>query len=231
RTRRKKSATLPAGPGRSGRTRSMQVPPKQMRSPARSRDSRCTGRPLTPTCASSASTCSQTSPSRCWMTAHRSGSVARRTCACATAPTRVSLSSASGTVRPSGHCRCQFIAASVTEMGTFLRAPRASLGSGPTALEPAMSKQDSKSAARAIAESAHQTWLAGLGAFARAREEGSRAFEDLIARGAELEKQTRSHTRQALDRLRETMVASTRRLQRSGLDSYAHLQQLIDERV
>lgn len=94
-----------------------------------------------------------------------------------------------------------------------------------------MSKQDSKSAARAIAESAHQIWLAGLGAFARAREEGSRAFEDLIARGAELEKQTRSHTRQALDRLRETMVANTRRLQRSGLDSYAHLQQLIDERV
>ena len=94
-----------------------------------------------------------------------------------------------------------------------------------------MSKQERKSAAKAIADTAQQIWLAGLGAFAKAQEEGSRAFEQLISEGSELERQTRKYTKEKLGSLRETMTETTRRLQRSGQNSYEQLQRVVDERI
>lgn len=94
-----------------------------------------------------------------------------------------------------------------------------------------MSKQERKSAAKAIADTAQQIWLAGLGAFAKAQEEGSRAFEQLISEGSELERQTRKYTKEKLGSLRETMTETTRRLQRSGQASYEQLQRVVDKRI
>ena len=94
-----------------------------------------------------------------------------------------------------------------------------------------MSKQERKSAAKAIADTAQQIWLAGLGAFAKAQEEGSRAFEQLISEGSELERQTRKYTKEKLGSLRETMTETTRRLQRSGQNSYEQLQRVVDKRI
>lgn len=42
-----------------------------------------------------------------------------------------------------------------------------------------------------VKESAHQIWLAGLGAFAKAQAEGSKLFETLVKEGEDIEARTR----------------------------------------
>ncbi|HZF80072.1 MAG TPA: phasin family protein [Rubrivivax sp.] len=44
--------------------------------------------------------------------------------------------------------------------------------------------------ASSVKESAQQIWLAGMGAFAKAQEEGSKVFEALVAEGSKLQKKT-----------------------------------------
>jgi poly(hydroxyalkanoate) granule-associated protein len=44
--------------------------------------------------------------------------------------------------------------------------------------------------AAAIKESAHQIWLAGLGAFAKTQEEGRKVFEALVKEGSSIQKRT-----------------------------------------
>ncbi|MDQ1920995.1 phasin family protein [Massilia pseudoviolaceinigra] len=43
-----------------------------------------------------------------------------------------------------------------------------------------------------VRSSAHQVWQAGLGAFAKAQQEGSRVFSKLVEEGNDLQKRTRS---------------------------------------
>jgi len=43
---------------------------------------------------------------------------------------------------------------------------------------------------RALSDSIRQIWLAGLGAFATAEQEGSKLFEDLVKEGEKIAKQT-----------------------------------------
>ena len=45
-----------------------------------------------------------------------------------------------------------------------------------------------------IRDSAQQIWLAGLGAFAKAQEEGTRVFDALIREGEAIQKKTRKVT-------------------------------------
>ena len=52
-----------------------------------------------------------------------------------------------------------------------------------------------------LAESAHKIWLAGLGALAVASEEGSKLFENLIARGEEIE----GKGKQQVEKAKETV--------------------------
>ena len=94
-----------------------------------------------------------------------------------------------------------------------------------------MSKQERKSAAKSIADSAHQIWLAGLGAFAKAQAEGSRMFEQLIREGTELDEKTRKYTKTQLGKLRETMEQSTERLLSTSRSTMDRVQGLIDRRV
>ena len=44
----------------------------------------------------------------------------------------------------------------------------------------------SKDLAQAVLDSSHQIWLAGVGAFMRARQEGGKAFESLVQQGEKL---------------------------------------------
>lgn len=94
-----------------------------------------------------------------------------------------------------------------------------------------MSKQERKNAAKAIADSAHKIWLAGLGAFAKAQAEGTRAFEQLMRDGAALEQQTRKYTKTRLDEMRDRFEKTTERLRKTGESSMERMQSLIDERI
>lgn len=58
-------------------------------------------------------------------------------------------------------------------------------------------------AAQAMRDSAQKIWLAGLGAFERAKSEGPRMFETLVAQGKELSARARGAADQALKQVRE----------------------------
>jgi poly(hydroxyalkanoate) granule-associated protein len=53
--------------------------------------------------------------------------------------------------------------------------------------------------ANQVMESAQKIWLAGLGAFAKAQEEGGKVFETLVKQGQALEKKTRSVAEKAVE--------------------------------
>ena len=48
--------------------------------------------------------------------------------------------------------------------------------------------------AQTVRESAHQIWLAGLGAYSKAQEEGNKVFDALIREGEAIQKKTRKVT-------------------------------------
>ncbi|MEF8702570.1 MAG: phasin family protein [Candidatus Accumulibacter sp. UW26] len=52
--------------------------------------------------------------------------------------------------------------------------------------------------ASTVRESAHQIWLAGLGAFAKAQEEGGKVFEALVREGESIQSKTRQVTDERL---------------------------------
>jgi len=78
-------------------------------------------------------------------------------------------------------------------------------------------------AARAINESAQKIWLAGLGAFERARAEGPRMFDTLVAQGKGLGGQARDAADQALRSLKESASGASGRFDK--------LEQVFEERV
>jgi poly(hydroxyalkanoate) granule-associated protein len=78
-------------------------------------------------------------------------------------------------------------------------------------------------AARAFADSAQRIWLAGLGAFERARTEGPRMFDALVDQGKALGGRAREAADQALRNMRDSASGATQ-----GFD---RLEQVFQERV
>ena len=55
----------------------------------------------------------------------------------------------------------------------------------------------------------HQIWLAGLGAFARAEEEGSKLFDTLVDVGKDLEAKTRDISETRVEEIKERVRSRT----------------------
>jgi len=51
--------------------------------------------------------------------------------------------------------------------------------------------QNENQIVKMVKDSAHQIWLAGLGAFSKAQDEGSKLFETLVQEGQEVEARTK----------------------------------------
>jgi poly(hydroxyalkanoate) granule-associated protein len=77
--------------------------------------------------------------------------------------------------------------------------------------------------ARTMAESAQKIWLAGLGAFERARAEGPRVFEALVEQGVALRGRAREAADQALKTVRDQAAGAGGRFDK--------LEQVFEERV
>jgi len=71
-----------------------------------------------------------------------------------------------------------------------------------------------------VKDSANQIWLAGLGAFAKAQEEGSKLFESLVQTGEEIEARTK---KSAEDKVEAAKNKTT--------DTWDKLEQVFEERV
>jgi poly(hydroxyalkanoate) granule-associated protein len=82
-------------------------------------------------------------------------------------------------------------------------------------------------AAKAITDSAQQIWQAGLGAFARAQQEGGRFFEQLVQQGKKLESTTRQVAETAMKTVKKQAADSVD----EATGRWDKLEQVFEERV
>lgn len=82
--------------------------------------------------------------------------------------------------------------------------------------------------------SAHQIWLAGLGAYAKAEEEGIKAIESLIKEGEDVEvraSEARKETIAKTTELREKANQSIEDIKENLLGSLGKVETVIDQRI
>ena len=82
---------------------------------------------------------------------------------------------------------------------------------------------DAPDATKAISDSAQKIWLAGLGAYERARSEGPRMFDVLVEQGRSIGGKARETADQALQALRDGALSAGGRFDK--------LEQVFEERV
>jgi poly(hydroxyalkanoate) granule-associated protein len=88
-----------------------------------------------------------------------------------------------------------------------------------------------KGISKAVLESSHQIWLAGLGAFAKAQQGGKQVFDMLVKQGEVLEAKTRSAAAQTADAAREAAKAKAREMQTMAGGTWDKLEQVFEDRV
>lgn len=81
--------------------------------------------------------------------------------------------------------------------------------------------------ARRIRDSAHQIWLAGLGAFAKAQGEGGRFFESLVEEGEAVQSKTRDMAKESVVDIASRAAGSWDKLEKVFEDRVARALQSI----
>jgi poly(hydroxyalkanoate) granule-associated protein len=107
-----------------------------------------------------------------------------------------------------------------------------------SAQKPPPSDKSPSPATGSVQESAQQIWLAGLGAFAKAQEEGSKVFQGLVKEGLELQRQTTAAAEEKLaeaaQKLRSLADASSLNvsaLSAKAVQTWDKLESIFEERV
>jgi poly(hydroxyalkanoate) granule-associated protein len=95
-----------------------------------------------------------------------------------------------------------------------------------TAAPEEAARLDDDQLASAVRASAQQIWQAGLGAFAKAQQEGARGFSKLVRDGSELQKRARK-----VEEATGTVARAAERASRRGTGSWGKLEQVFEERV
>lgn len=85
---------------------------------------------------------------------------------------------------------------------------------------------DDEALAEAVRASAQQIWQAGLGAFAKAQEQGGSAFTRLVRDGSILQKRARE-----VEEATDTVARAAERSSRRSGGSWGKLEQVFEERV
>ena len=94
-----------------------------------------------------------------------------------------------------------------------------------------LAKDEDTQLASAVRASAHQIWQAGLGAFAKAQEEGGRVFSKLVKEGTELQKRTRSMAEDKVSDVTGTMSKVADGVGKQASGSWDKLEQVFEDRV
>lgn len=81
--------------------------------------------------------------------------------------------------------------------------------------------------AKAIRASAHQIWLAGLGALGRAETEGARWFESLISLGEQIERSARLQIQRPIDAVEKTVTD----VRETANDTWTRLELGLERRI
>jgi poly(hydroxyalkanoate) granule-associated protein len=94
-----------------------------------------------------------------------------------------------------------------------------------------LAKTEDKQLASAVRTSAHQIWQAGLGAFAKAQEEGGRVFSKLVEEGTNLQRRTRSMAEDKVSEVTDTVTKVADGVSKQASGSWDKLEQVFEDRV
>ena len=94
----------------------------------------------------------------------------------------------------------------------------------------AAASTDSK-LADTVRDSAQQIWLAGLGAFSKAQEEGARVFDALVKEGKGLEAKTRKMTGERVEEMTEQMSKAAQSATTKANAAWDKLEKVFEDRV
>lgn len=92
-------------------------------------------------------------------------------------------------------------------------------------------KTDDKQLASAVRTSAQQIWQAGLGAFAKAQEEGGKVFTKLVKEGTDLQKRTQKLAEDRVSDVTGTVTKMADGVTKQASGSWDKLEQVFEERV
>ena len=84
---------------------------------------------------------------------------------------------------------------------------------------------------KSLSESAQQIWLAGVGAFGRAQEEGTKLFEGLVKEGLGLEKTARKFADHRTTVVRDAVETRVDQARERATDTWDKLEKVFEDRV
>jgi len=82
-----------------------------------------------------------------------------------------------------------------------------------------------------IRDSASQIWLAGLGAFAKAQEEGTRMFDALVREGTAIQRRTQEATEETLTEAAQRISSMASEISSRATGQWDRLETLFEDRV
>ncbi len=93
------------------------------------------------------------------------------------------------------------------------------------------SKADNNQLSAAIKDSAQQIWLAGLGAFSKAQEEGSKVFEALVKEGSTIQMRSKAFTEEKFGEVTGKVTKVAGDVAKQATQSWDKLETVFEERV
>ncbi len=90
---------------------------------------------------------------------------------------------------------------------------------------------DSAPQLASIKESAQQIWLAGLGAFAKAQEEGGKVFDNLVKEGTSLQRKTQAVAEERISEATSRMASMATNISTKASGQWDKLESIFEDRV
>ena len=91
--------------------------------------------------------------------------------------------------------------------------------------------QQARGVSKTVMDSAQQIWLAGLGAFVKAQQEGGKLFESLVKEGAALDAKTRKLTDAKVAEARSNVEATLGQVRERSQETWDKLEKVFEDRV
>ena len=92
-------------------------------------------------------------------------------------------------------------------------------------------KKNGAQLASTVKESAQQIWLAGLGAFSKAQEEGTKVFESLVKEGLSMQRKTQSAAEDKISEATSRMTNMASDISSRAAGQWDKLENIFEERV
>ena len=113
----------------------------------------------------------------------------------------------------------------------MLKKAKAQLAAGDSGAANEKARDTAKELAQGVLDSSHQIWLAGLGAFSQAKQEGAKLFETLVKQGEELQDRTKRAATETAAAARGAATAKAKEMQQIAGGTWDKLEQVFEDRV